>query len=80
MQEKNNMSTFVVALAGNKCDIEKENHEIKPEMVSDYVKSQSFESENLILKHTSAKTGEGVKEIFHEIAQKIVKIKFNEHL
>ena len=33
------MSTFVVALAGNKCDIEKEKHEIKPEMVSDFVKT-----------------------------------------
>ena len=48
MQEKNNMSTFVVALAGNKCDIEKEKHEIKQEMISEFVKSQTFEPENLI--------------------------------
>ena len=73
------MSTFVVALAGNKSDLPKEKHEIKPEMVSDFVKSQSFEPDNLIQAHTSAKTGDGVKEIFHEIAQKIVKIKLNEH-
>jgi GTPase SAR1 family protein len=37
-----------VALAGNKCDIPKEKHEIKPEMVSEFIKTQSFEPDNLI--------------------------------
>lgn len=48
MQEKNNMSQFVVALAGNKCDIDKEKHEIKPAMVTDFIKTQTFEKENLL--------------------------------
>ena len=42
------MSQFVVALAGNKCDIDKEKHEIKPAMVTDFIKTQTFEEENLL--------------------------------
>ena len=35
-------------------------------------------TDNLIEKNTSAKTGEGVNEIFQEIAERIVKMKLEE--
>lgn len=35
-------------------------------------------TDNIIQRNTSAKSGEGVNEIFNEIAERIVKMKLNE--
>jgi Ras-related protein Rab-5C len=56
---------IVIALAGNKVDLESERKVSKES-------AQAFANEeNLLFFEVSAKTGEGVKDIFHEIAKKL---------
>lgn len=63
MQQKNNMSNFVIALAGNKCDIDRNEWQITAESMQK-MKSSLNITDNIIERNTSAKTGEGVNEIF----------------
>ena len=41
MKEKNNMDRFIIALAGNKCDVDSSMWQITPEMVNDLNKTVS---------------------------------------
>ena len=77
MQQKNNMSNFVIALAGNKCDIERNEWQITAESMQK-MKSSLNITDNIIERNTSAKTGEGVNELFLQIAERIVQMKLNE--
>ena len=77
MQQKNNMSNFVIALAGNKCDIERNEWQITAESMQK-MKSSLNVTDNIIERNTSAKTGEGVNELFLQIAERIVQMKLNE--
>ena len=67
MQQKNNMDHFIIALAGNKSDIPKSEWQITDDMMSD-LKTKLNLNDALIEEHTSARTGEGVKELFLNIA------------
>jgi GTPase SAR1 family protein len=58
---------FVMALAGNKCDLDPAQIKIPLETASTLAKEH-----NMILAETSAKTGKGVQELFKKIAEKIV--------
>lgn len=71
MQQKNNMSNFVIALAGNKCDIDQKEWQITAENMQKMKGSLNI-TDNIIERNTSAKTGEGVNEIFQQIAERIV--------
>jgi len=71
MQEKANQDKFVISIVGNKSDTEKEEWQITDEMVEDFKTKQNL-AEDTILEKTSAKTGEGVRELFYKIAKQIV--------
>ena len=58
---------FVMALAGNKCDLDPSQIQIPLETAAEVAKKH-----NMILAETSAKTGKGVQELFKKIAEKIV--------
>lgn len=57
------MSNFVIALAGNKCDIDQKEWQITAENMQKMKGSLNI-TDNIIERNTSAKTGEGVNEIF----------------
>lgn len=57
------MSNFVIALAGNKCDIPQDEWQITAEAKQKMMGSLNV-NDNIIQKNTSAKTGDGVNEIF----------------
>jgi len=63
----NEDSSFVMALAGNKCDIDPANIKISFQTAQELAKKH-----NMILAETSAKTGKGVQELFKKVAEKIV--------
>lgn len=59
MNNNNDREEFVMALAGNKCDIDPAQKKILPSMTEEL--SKKF---NMITAETSAKTGEGVQDLF----------------
>ena len=66
MQKQGNVA-LIMALAGNKCDME-EKREVQRE------EAEAYASENgLFFMETSAKTAVNVTELFHEIAVKLPK-------
>ena len=69
MNQKNNMSKFVIALAGNKCDTDSSQWQITQEKLASLKSGLNINLGQLIDMNTSAKTGEGVNEIFSEIAE-----------
>lgn len=60
-------SNFVMALAGNKCDLDPAQVKIPLETAIEVAKKH-----NMIHAETSAKSGKGVQELFKKIAEKIV--------
>ena len=75
MADKNNMEKYVLALAGNKCDVPDEDWKINEEMLDGYKQKFGHEEERFVEAKTSAKTGDGVHPMFQQIAEKIVKLK-----
>ena len=63
------MNKFVIALAGNKCDTDSSKWEITQEKLASLKSSLNINQGQIIDMNTSAKTGEGVNEIFSEIAE-----------
>ena len=63
-----------MALAGNKCDAPPEEWEIKEERVKEQIGMLNM-GDQLLFKNTSAKTGEGVRELFAEVAEQIIQVK-----
>ena len=59
--------SFVMALAGNKCDIDPSLQKISFQRALEVAKKH-----NMIFTETSAKTGKGVQDLFKKIAEKIV--------
>ena len=70
MSKNNNTDDFVMALAGNKCDIEKSQRRVTQETAVEYARNHGME-----YKETSAKSGEGIRELFGRVAQRIVEVK-----
>ena len=66
----NDRSNFVLALAGNKCDLDDSLKKITYTTAIEVA-----EQHNMIYHETSAKTGSGVQEIFNEIVRDIIKCK-----
>ena len=66
----NDRTNFVLALAGNKCDIDDGKKQISMTVASEMAKEN-----NMIFRETSAKTGEGVNELFLALIQNIIKVK-----
>ena len=64
---------FTMALAGNKCDMPAENHKIPKAEVEKIVAQY-----NMIHSEVSAKTGEGLTEMFRKISEQIQKISLAE--
>lgn len=60
-------SNFVMALAGNKCDLDPSLIKIPLQTAVDLARKN-----NMIHAETSAKSGKGVQELFKKIAEKIV--------
>lgn len=58
---------FVMALAGNKCDLDPSLIKISLETAQSVARDN-----NMILAETSAKTGKGVQELFKKIAEKVL--------
>ena len=68
---KADISKMVLALAGNKCDIPPDDRKIS------HAKGKQFGDENsMVFKETSAKTNQGISELFKEIAIKIYEKKY----
>jgi GTPase SAR1 family protein len=61
---------FIMALAGNKCDLDPALHKVNLQTASELAKKY-----NMILSETSAKTGKGVQELFRKVAEKVVLLK-----
>ena len=59
MVNNNDRDEFVMALAGNKCDIDHAQRKITPGMAESLCQKH-----NMVLSETSAKTGEGVQDLF----------------
>jgi GTPase SAR1 family protein len=66
MQQKNNLEKFIIALAGNKCDIDEKDWMINKDEVEGLSRTLG---DNPINVKTSARTGEGVKDLFLTIAE-----------
>lgn len=66
MQQKNNLEKFIIALAGNKSDIDEKDWMINKDEVEGLSRTLG---ENPINVKTSARTGEGVKDLFLTIAE-----------
>ena len=67
----NNQNTsFIMALAGNKCDIDPALQKVGLQRAQEVAKKH-----NMIFMETSAKSGKGVQELFRKVAEKIVIIK-----
>ena len=66
----NDRSNFVLALAGNKCDLDDSLKKITYTTAIEVA-----EQHNMIYHETSAKTGSGVQEIFNEIVRDVIKCK-----
>ena len=58
---------YVIAMAGNKCDIEDSKKQINMKQASEIAKERK-----IIFHETSAKTGEGVNELFMELIKKLI--------
>ena len=66
-----------MALSGNKCD--QQPWMITKEQEDEFIRQQGLkEGDGFIRAKTSSKTGEGIREMFQQIATSIVKIKLNE--
>ena len=63
----NQKENIVMACAGNKCDIDDDLKQISIQTVEELAKEN-----NMIYYETSAKTNEGVQELFLEIINKII--------
>ena len=59
-----------MVLAGNKCDIDSNQRKISKAMADELT-----EKHQMIQAETSAKTGEGIQELFKQVAERIVKMK-----
>ena len=75
MHRNNNREEFVLAMAGNKCDIDPQQRKVTKEMANDLATKHS-----MIYRDTSAKSGQGVRELFGEIAKQIAEIKKDQML
>ena len=60
---------YVLALAGNKCDIEDSKKQINMKQASEVATEYK-----MIFHETSAKTGEGVNEMFMELINKLIMV------
>ncbi len=60
---------FVMALAGNKCDMPPDSHKISNALSQDIAKKYG-----MIFNEVSAKTGQGLPEMFRKIAERVHKI------
>ena len=69
--DKNCKDSRIIAMAGNKSDIDESRKQVSLSMASEYAKNNGI----LIYSETSAKTGEGVSEIFEQIVSEIIKNK-----
>lgn len=70
MINNNDKEDFVMVLAGNKCDIESQQRKVTRTMAEGL-----SEKHKMVLSETSAKTGEGIQELFKQVAERIVRIK-----
>ena len=68
-----NSGGFTMALAGNKCDMPPESHKIAKSEVDKLVSQY-----NMIHAEVSAKTGEGLPELFRKLSEQIQKISSRE--
>ena len=65
-------------MAGNKADIDDEEWEIREAGAMEKLGELGLKDE-LVFRETSAKTGMGVRELFADVAERLVQIKQREH-
>lgn len=70
LTQKLTPNTYKIALLGNKWDISEEEREVPTEMALQFAEEKGF-----LFSEVSAKTGDGVVEIFEELAQDIFDLK-----
>ena len=63
----NDRSNFVLAMAGNKCDIDDSLKQVSQEQADEAAKEN-----NMIFYETSARTGEGVQDLFMSMIKSII--------
>ncbi len=68
MVNNNEDDTVVLALAGNKADIDPAQKKVNFMTAKEVASKQS-----MVFSETSAKTGEGIQELFKKVAERIVK-------
>jgi GTPase SAR1 family protein len=74
LNEKVNNENFLIAIAGNKCDLPPEIRKVSYNQGKDFANEKNVK----IFLETSAKTGIGIQELFSIIAQKVYNIQKNE--
>ena len=67
MNNNTEQEHFVMALAGNKCDVSEEKKKISLAMAK-----ETATTNGMIFRETSAKEGTGVSSLFQEVAKKIL--------
>ena len=75
LEQKLQPGTFSIAIVGNKVDLPEDDKQVNTTKAYQYAKERDY-----MFAEISAKTGDGVSEIFQEISERVYSLKTNNQL